>query len=157
MSIQKMRLNRGWSQQQLADASGLSARTIQRIEAGHPASTESLKSIAAVFEVNFLTLNMESDMDTATPGTQDILERMAFNKVRRLRGYYLHLLIYIVINLGLAALNLLTSPDHLWFVGSPIFWGMGLLIHTLRVFIFDQYFGAEWERAQVEKHLGRSL
>lgn len=85
------------------------------------------------------------------------IERMAFNKVRRLRGYYLHLLIYLVMNLSLAILNLLTTPETLWFIGSPIFWGMGLLIHTFRVFVFDQYFGAQWERAQVEKHLGRSL
>ena len=51
-----MRLKRGWLQQQLADACGLSARTIQRIELGHAARVESLKSIAAVFEVHFLTL-----------------------------------------------------------------------------------------------------
>jgi len=34
MLIQKLRLQWGWSQQQLAKASGLSVRTIQRIEAG---------------------------------------------------------------------------------------------------------------------------
>ena len=56
MLIQKLRLKRGWSQQQLAEASGLSTRTIQRVEAGHPASVETLKSIAAVFEVDFSTL-----------------------------------------------------------------------------------------------------
>ncbi len=44
MLIQKLRLQRGWSQQQLADLSGLSVRTIQRLEKGQDASTESLKS-----------------------------------------------------------------------------------------------------------------
>lgn len=57
MLIQKLRLKQGWSQQQLAEASGLSTRTIQRIEAGHPASVETLKSIAAVFEVDFASLS----------------------------------------------------------------------------------------------------
>ena len=66
MLIQKLRLKRGWSQQQLAQASGLSTRTIQRVEAGHPASVETLKSIAAVFEVDFSTLNPETAMDAAT-------------------------------------------------------------------------------------------
>ena len=65
MSVQKFRLKLGWSQQQLADASGLSVRTIQRIEAGYPASTESLKSLAAVFEVDFSSLNPEQTMTTA--------------------------------------------------------------------------------------------
>ena len=32
MLIQKLRLQRGWSQQQQADLSGLSVRTIQRLE-----------------------------------------------------------------------------------------------------------------------------
>ena len=37
MQVQKLRLIKGWSQQQLADFSGLSVRTVQRIEAGQPA------------------------------------------------------------------------------------------------------------------------
>ena len=51
--IQKLRLQRGWSQQQLADLSGLSVRTIQCLEKGQDASVESLKSLAAVFEIDF--------------------------------------------------------------------------------------------------------
>ena len=58
MLIQKLRLQRGWSQQQLADLSGLSVRTIQRLEQGQVASTESLKSLAAVFEIDFSTLQV---------------------------------------------------------------------------------------------------
>ena len=47
--LKKMRLERHWSQEQLADMSGLSIRTIQRIENGENAGLESLKSLAAVF------------------------------------------------------------------------------------------------------------
>ena len=36
MLIQKLRLQRGWSQEQLAELSGLSVRTIQRIERANP-------------------------------------------------------------------------------------------------------------------------
>ena len=59
MMIQKLRLQRGWSQQQLAEMSGLSTRTIQRLENGNSASIESLKSLAAVFEVDFSILQGE--------------------------------------------------------------------------------------------------
>ncbi len=161
MSIQKMRLQRGWSQQQLADASGLSARTIQRIESGHAASVESLKSIAAVFEVHFLTLTETAMKDDTTKNetlsAQTAQERIAFKQAQRLRSYYLHVLMYVVANGGCAAINLFTSPDKLWFVGTLIFWGIGLLIHTLTIFVFDKYFTGEWERAKVEKLLGRPL
>lgn len=156
MSIQKMRLKRGWSQQQLADASGLSARTIQRIESGHSPSVESLKSIAAVFEVDFLTLT-ETDMKNENTDLHTAQERIAYKKVERLRGFYLHLMMYIVTNGGCMAINLLTNPDSLWFFGTLIFWGIGLCVHALTVFVFDKYFTGEWELSQVEKHLGRRL
>ncbi len=40
MLVQKLRLQRGWSQEQLATVSGLSVRTIQRIERGQSASSK---------------------------------------------------------------------------------------------------------------------
>jgi transcriptional regulator with XRE-family HTH domain len=61
--IQKLRLQRGWSQQQLADLSGLSVRTVQRIESGQKATAESLKSLAAVFEVEFQELRAAVECD----------------------------------------------------------------------------------------------
>jgi transcriptional regulator with XRE-family HTH domain len=45
-------LDQHWSQDQLAEMSGLSVRTIQRIENGENAGLESLKSLACVFEIN---------------------------------------------------------------------------------------------------------
>lgn len=50
--IRKYRLDRMWSQEQLAEVSGLSLRTIQRLEARGSASLESIKALAAVFEVD---------------------------------------------------------------------------------------------------------
>jgi transcriptional regulator with XRE-family HTH domain len=157
MSIQKMRLKRGWSQQQLADASGLSARTVQRLESGHPGSVETLKSIAAVFEVDFSTLTKEAMMNDETANSPSIHERIAFKRARRIRDCYMHLLMYFVINIGCIAINLLTTPESLWFIGLTLFWGLGVCFHVMTVFVFDKYFNGQWELAQVEKILGRSL
>ena len=52
MDLKKRRLERSWSQQQLADISGLSVRTIQRIEKGEPAGLETLKALAASFDIS---------------------------------------------------------------------------------------------------------
>ena len=52
--LKEMRLQRHWSQEQLAAMSGLSIRTIQRIENGENAGLESLKSLAAVFEIDIV-------------------------------------------------------------------------------------------------------
>ena len=59
--IKKLRLERHWSQEQLAEMSGLSTRTIQRIESGQNADFETLKSLASVFEINLSSLNKKEE------------------------------------------------------------------------------------------------
>ena len=49
--LRELRAGRQWSQEQLARLSGLNLRTIQRLESGARISTESLRALAAVFEV----------------------------------------------------------------------------------------------------------
>jgi len=157
MSVQKLRLKHGWSQQQLAQASGLNVRTVQRIEAGFPASTESLKSLAAVFEVPFSTLNQELNMNSATLPTTERLEKDAFDYVRKLRGFYLHLMQYLFVTLGLLAINLIFTPQRLWVSWVIGGWGLGLLSHAARVFKPRWLLGPDWEKREVEKRIGRPL
>ncbi len=114
MLIQKLRLKQGWSQQQLAEASGLSVRTIQRIEAGNPASIESLKCLAAVFEVDHATLTPEDTMTTTTNIAHHQQEEEAFSYVRSLRKLYLHAFRYLSVVLILLAINLTISPQRMW-------------------------------------------
>ncbi|MGB0833331.1 MAG: helix-turn-helix domain-containing protein [Psychrobium sp.] len=59
MIVKKLRDKKQWSQEELAQACGLNVRTIQRVESGQKASLETLKSLAAVFEVDIATLTEE--------------------------------------------------------------------------------------------------
>lgn len=157
MLIQTLRLKRGWSQQQLADASGLSARTIQRLEAGFPASTESLKSLAAVFEVDFSTLKPEPEMNTKPSNSPEEQEKEAFRQVRKLRGFYVHLFQYVMVVGLLTVINVAFSPGSPWVLWVIAGWGLGILSHAFAVFRPSWVLGPHWERAQVEKRLGRPL
>jgi transcriptional regulator with XRE-family HTH domain len=56
MILKKLRADKNWSQEQVATLSGLSTRTIQRVESGQSASLETLKSLASVFEVDISKL-----------------------------------------------------------------------------------------------------
>lgn len=58
--IRAERQKRGWSQEHLAAAAGLGIRTIQRMESGSAASSESARCLAAVFEVPFSRLLIEN-------------------------------------------------------------------------------------------------
>lgn len=163
MQVQKLRLQRGWSQQQLAELSGLSVRTIQRIENGSAASTESLKSLASVFEIDFSTLSSEPAMpdtltspSTHTPSASQ-QEQLALLEVRKLKGFYLHLAQYVVVIAALCAINLLTTPHRLWFYWAALGWGIGILAHAATIFGWLPFLGVDWEKRQVEKRLGRPL
>ncbi len=157
MFVQKLRLQQGWSQQQLADASGRSVRTIQRIEAGRPASTETLKSLAAVFEVDFTTLDPEQAMPDIAQDPDQQQEAEALKYVRDLKGFYLHLFKYVIITSALLVINLTFTPQYLWVAWVFGGWGLGVLFHAFRVLNPDWILGPQWERRQVEKRLGKPL
>lgn len=157
MQVQKLRLQRGWSQQQLAELSGLSVRTIQRIENGQTPSMESLKSLASVFEIDFATLSSETTMTATTTNTTDLDEKLAFKRVRKLKGFYIHLFNYLVVIIALVVINLMTNPSTIWAVWPALGWGLGVLLHGAQVFELVPFFGAKWERNEVEKRLGRRL
>jgi transcriptional regulator with XRE-family HTH domain len=81
MKIQQRRLEKGWSQEELARHSGLSTRTIQRIEGGQKAGLESLKCLAAVFETSISALMQEQTMTDKEQADQP--EQPMINKIER--------------------------------------------------------------------------
>ena len=58
--IKRLRIKHSWSQEKLAAASGLSLRTIQRIENDGVCSLESKQAIAATLQVDTSTIGVES-------------------------------------------------------------------------------------------------
>jgi transcriptional regulator with XRE-family HTH domain len=156
MLVQKLRLQRGWSQEDLAALSTLSVRTIQRIERGHTASMESLKALASVFEVDFLFLK-EPDMNQPSAPSVDRDEALALAHVRRIKGFYHHLLQFAAIVGVLAVMNYITNPRYPWVLWVALSWGSVLVLHGLQAFDKLPFLTAAWERRQVEKYMGRRL
>ncbi len=68
MGIKELRKERRWSQEKLADLSGLSLRTIQRVEADNKAGYESLQALALAFEIDIAALETELAMDKSSRG-----------------------------------------------------------------------------------------
>ncbi len=68
MGVKELRQERGWSQEQLADNSGLSLRTIQRIEATNKAGYESLRCLALAFQIEVPALELELARDKSSSG-----------------------------------------------------------------------------------------
>ena len=55
------------------------------------------------------------------------------NRILNNAGFRTHLTIYIAVNAGLALLNLVSAPAHVWFQWPLIGWGIGLLGHAFLV------------------------
>jgi transcriptional regulator with XRE-family HTH domain len=155
MIVRKLRIQRAWSQEQLAQFSGLSIRTIQRIERGQSAGLESLKSLAAVFEVDITELQQEPEMKTNAHITDE--EARVIEHVKDLKDFYSHLISYLIVVGGLFILNLLTNPEYIWALWVAMGWGIGVISHALSVFEITNFFGADWEKRQIEKRLNKKL
>lgn len=65
--IRKLRADRQWSQEHLADVCELSLRTIQRLETTGKASLETIRILAAVFEIEANTIIIDNDDKKLTP------------------------------------------------------------------------------------------
>jgi len=141
--LKKMRLERHWSQDQLSEMSGLSIRTIQRIENGENAGLESLKSLAAVFEINIADSDKKKEIEQI---------RKEEEYIQNLKGFY-KLLAVAVLSLVVPFIIAVNDSTNwsvfLWILLS---WGVLLGIYSLNVFDF---FGEEWKRKVIRNKFKR--
>jgi hypothetical protein len=86
---------------------------------------------------------------------EDDRYKAAKSRVAQLRGFYVHLTTFIVVNAFLLVLNLLTDPDSLWFYWVLLGWGIGLVAHALQVYGSFTIFGKDWEERKIEEYLKR--
>jgi len=77
----------------------------------------------------------------------------AKRRLEELKGFYRHLTIYILVNVGLAVINLLTTPGFWWFLFVTFFWGIGLVAHGLSIFSKRGMFSKEWEDRKLKEFM----
>jgi uncharacterized membrane protein YgdD (TMEM256/DUF423 family) len=76
----------------------------------------------------------------------------AKKRVQDLKAFYSNLATYVVINIVLIIINLVTSPHKLWFYWVTIFWGIGLLLHASKLFVFKgKFLGDDWEERKTRQ------
>ena len=75
----------------------------------------------------------------------------AKKRVEGIRGFYQHLLVYLLVNAFLFVLNMLTSPGDLWFYWPLLFWGIGIVAHAVSVFASGGLWGKDWEERKIKQ------
>ena len=82
----------------------------------------------------------------------------ALRRVRRIKGFYKHLTVYVIINILIVILNIsnLDSGESYFQAKNfftLFFWGIGLFIHGFMVFGFNVLFGKNWEERKIKKFI----
>lgn len=75
----------------------------------------------------------------------------ARKRVEEIKGFYIHLLVYVLVNLGLFLVNILSSPHGLWFYWPLLGWGVGVVAHGISVFGLRGVLGPEWEERKIRE------
>ena len=77
----------------------------------------------------------------------------ARQRVEALRGFYMHLAVFVVVNAGLFVLDILSSGGT-WFFWPLFGWGIGLAVHAVSVFARGP-FGPDWEDRKIRELMER--
>jgi hypothetical protein len=92
---------------------------------------------------------MSTDFGTAYQ--QDEAYKAALKRAEMLQGYYIHVLVFAVVNTGLFLINLLTRGEDgpWWFLWPLAAWGIALAINTLVV--FAAVFTEGWKQRKADE------
>ena len=157
MSVKSLRQKSNWSQEQLAQLSGLNVRTIQRIEKGERVGLETLKSLAAVFEITVDDLkgvieNKLSPVEDNSKAEVQERQKQAKEKVQSLKGFYMisFMLTVMFLFFGLPNYN---QGENL---GPLIVMALSYISIILAyAFVAFKPFGDEWEKKKVQQILDK--
>ncbi|WP_297983951.1 2TM domain-containing protein [uncultured Chryseobacterium sp.] len=82
----------------------------------------------------------------------------AQKQVKRIKGFYNHLTVYVLVNLFLSGIKFFKNPDTWLEIDnfSLIFWwGCAVAIHGIAVFGQSQFFGSDWEERKINELMNK--
>ena len=87
--------------------------------------------------------------------SEEEIYKAAKKRVDDKKGFFIHLAVYVVVNLFLIAqwLFITGGVGHPWFFWTLGGWGIGIIIHFLVVFVFERR--SNWEQREIEKEAER--
>ena len=155
MSVKELRTKKGWSQEHLAQASGLSLRTIQRIESGKRAGLETLNGLAAVFDIDLNLIRQEPNMTTSEKTAQQggaAEKNQAKEYMDNIKSLKIMFWAYLIFMPLLYALNIWTEPGFLWIWIVAAGWGAGFPLYAIIIKTVFGVFDLKMTAEEAERH-----
>ena len=88
--------------------------------------------------------------------SEEVRYLKAKERVEALKGFYIHLAVYVIVNLFLFLLNILVSPDSLWFIWPLLGWGIAIVLHAVSVFGSGYLSSTGWEERKIREIMEES-
>jgi len=76
----------------------------------------------------------------------------AKKRVEEVKGFYIHLTVYVIVNVGLFIINAVQG-DGWWFYWATIGWGIGVLSHAAALFFGSGRWIAGWEERKIDQYM----
>jgi len=91
-------------------------------------------------------------------GMEDYIRKRAYQQVKKKKGFYSHLAVFISVGIFFFLINILSMNNgdtELWFFFPLLPWSIGLLIHYFSVFGLPgtNILTKDWEDAELEKEM----
>ena len=82
---------------------------------------------------------------------------VAYKRVKRIKGFYIHAMVYVLVNIFIVYGNYYgySNRDYdFWSwqnFSTALFWGIGLTAHGLSVFGRNLFFSKNWEEKKIKE------
>lgn len=160
-TLKKLRVSKGLTQDMLSEKSGLTLRTVQRIERDEVnPSLHSLNALGEALEVDLTTLRSldVTEQQKTSSKNMEIRDEHLWNIAVKRAKFRRSLASYSIIIPFLWLIWFLTTPqrfrdfDHFpWPIWPMIGWGIGLVFQYLGAYHHFSKFSAEEEYAKLKK------
>ena len=95
-----------------------------------------------------------------TISNKDQQYQQALRQVKKIKGFYSHAAVYVVINIIIIIINIQNLENgesyfQLKNFATAFFWGIGLLAHALSTFLPIWIFGNNWEARKIEEFMNK--
>ena len=86
-----------------------------------------------------------------TPLTPDAIEQLARRRAGAKLGWYIHAVVYVLVNAVIFAMSRYGFGDRPWSIFPLLGWGLGLALHGVSVFLLGTGSGLRERMVQKER------
>lgn len=101
------------------------------------------------FKVKLPVLSAKPNVSNEIIEDKDKSYERAQKRVKEIKSFYGNLISYCIVIPFLIIVNLMTSPDDIWFYFPMLGWGIGVIAHGMSVFAI----GKSWEEKKIREIL----